>query len=129
GRHPGRRRRPPPDRAPPPAKPPPAGVDTLRADRPSLPSHAQPPAPPTQTLHRLLAGQIPTRLPTAQRVVALTFDAGADNAGAPKILATLARPGATATFFMTGRWVELYPQWAKRIAARYPIANHTFNHL
>jgi peptidoglycan/xylan/chitin deacetylase (PgdA/CDA1 family) len=92
-------------------------------------SPAQPPAPPTQTLHRLLAGQIPTRLPTAQHVVALTFDAGADNAGAPKILATLARTGATATFFMTGRWAELYPQWAKQIAARYPIANHTFNHL
>jgi peptidoglycan/xylan/chitin deacetylase (PgdA/CDA1 family) len=92
-------------------------------------SHAQPPAPQTQTPHRLLAGQIPTRLPTAQHVVALTFDAGADNAGAPKILATLARTGATATFFMTGRWAELYPQWAKRIAAHYPTANHTFNHL
>jgi peptidoglycan/xylan/chitin deacetylase (PgdA/CDA1 family) len=92
-------------------------------------SHAQPPPPPTQRLHRLLAGQIPTRLPTAQHVVALTFDAGADNAGAPKILATLTRTGATATFFMTGRWAELYPQWAKRIAAHYPIANHTFNHL
>ena len=61
-------------------------------------------------------------------MVALTFDAGADNAGAPKILAALARTGATATFFMTGRWAQLYPQWAKRIAARYPIGNHTFDH-
>lgn len=26
------------------------------------------------------------------------------------------------------RWAELYPQWAKRIAARYPIGNHTFDH-
>jgi peptidoglycan/xylan/chitin deacetylase (PgdA/CDA1 family) len=61
-------------------------------------------------------------------VVALTFDAGADNAGVPKILAALARYRVTATFFMTGRWAELYAQWAKRIAAQYPIGNHTFDH-
>jgi peptidoglycan/xylan/chitin deacetylase (PgdA/CDA1 family) len=61
-------------------------------------------------------------------VVALTFDAGADNAGAPRILAALARTRVTATFFMTGRWAQLYPQWARRIAARYPIGNHTFDH-
>lgn len=29
---------------------------------------------------------------------------------------------------MTGRWAELYPRWAGRIAARYPIGNHTFDH-
>jgi peptidoglycan/xylan/chitin deacetylase (PgdA/CDA1 family) len=79
--------------------------------------------------HRVLVGRIPERIPTNQRVVALTFDAGADDGGAPKILAALARGRATATFFMTGRWAELYPQWARRIAARYPIANHTYNHL
>jgi peptidoglycan/xylan/chitin deacetylase (PgdA/CDA1 family) len=73
-------------------------------------------------------GQIPDRLPTRRHVVALSFDAGADNAGAPKILAVLARTGVPATFFMTGRWAELYPQWAKRIATRYPIGNHTFDH-
>jgi peptidoglycan/xylan/chitin deacetylase (PgdA/CDA1 family) len=79
-------------------------------------------------VHPIL-GRIPERLPTNQRVVALTFDAGADDAGAPKILPELARAGVTATFFMTGRWAELYPQWARRIVARYPIGNHTFNHL
>ena len=63
-----------------------------------------------------------------RNVVALTFDAGADDAGAPKILAALASAGVTATFFMTGRWAQLYPQWASRIAARYPIGNHTFDH-
>jgi peptidoglycan/xylan/chitin deacetylase (PgdA/CDA1 family) len=63
-----------------------------------------------------------------RHVVALTFDAGADNAGAPKILAALAKYQVTATFFMTGRWAGLYPQWARRIAARYPIGNHTFDH-
>jgi peptidoglycan/xylan/chitin deacetylase (PgdA/CDA1 family) len=76
----------------------------------------------------VLAGQIVTRLPTSSRVVALTFDAGANNAGASKILATLQDTGVPATFFMTGRWAELYPSWARRIAARYPIGNHTFDH-
>jgi peptidoglycan/xylan/chitin deacetylase (PgdA/CDA1 family)/N-acetylmuramoyl-L-alanine amidase len=78
--------------------------------------------------HAVLAGQIPDVLPTTRHVVALTFDAGADNAGAPKILAALARTGVRATFFMTGRWAELYPRWARRIAGRYPIGNHTFDH-
>jgi peptidoglycan/xylan/chitin deacetylase (PgdA/CDA1 family) len=77
---------------------------------------------------RLLAGRIPDRIPTRRHVVALTFDAGADDAGAPKIVRALRRSGATATFFMTGRWAELYPGWARRIAARYPIGNHTFDH-
>ncbi len=79
-------------------------------------------------IHPVLLGQIPDRLRTTRHVVALTFDAGADNAGAPKILAALATHRVAATFFMTGRWATLYPQWARRIAARYPIGNHTFDH-
>jgi peptidoglycan-N-acetylglucosamine deacetylase len=63
-----------------------------------------------------------------RRLVALTFDAGANDAGAPKILPVLKRTGATGTFFMTGRWAQLYPRWARLIASRYPIANHTFDH-
>lgn len=83
---------------------------------------------PTAHPHPVISGRIPDRLPTGKHVVALTFDAGADNAAAPKILAALARAGVPATFFMTGRWAQLYPQWARRIAARYPIGNHTFDH-
>jgi hypothetical protein len=45
---------------------------------------------------RRLVGEIPDRLPTRRRVVALTFDAGADNGGAPKILSALARTGGLA---------------------------------
>jgi peptidoglycan/xylan/chitin deacetylase (PgdA/CDA1 family) len=61
-------------------------------------------------------------------VVALTVDAGAGDTGVPKILATLQDAGVPATFFMTGRWAELFPALARRIAARYPIGNHTFDH-
>jgi peptidoglycan/xylan/chitin deacetylase (PgdA/CDA1 family) len=89
---------------------------------------AQPRKPAALPPHRVITGQIPDRLPTTRRVVALTFDAGADNVGAPKITAALVRAGVPATFFMTGRWAQLYPQWARRIAARYPIGNHTFDH-
>jgi peptidoglycan/xylan/chitin deacetylase (PgdA/CDA1 family) len=46
----------------------------------------------------------------------------------PKILATLQAAGVPATFFMTGHWAELFPVWARRIAASYPIGNHTFDH-
>ena len=101
---------------------------TLRADAEyAAQSQASIPRTP-KGRHRVLVGQIPDRLPTRRWVVALTFDAGADNAGAPKILSVLARARVPATFFMTGRWAELYWRWARRIAARYPIGNHTFDH-
>jgi peptidoglycan/xylan/chitin deacetylase (PgdA/CDA1 family) len=76
----------------------------------------------------VIAGQILTRLPTKRHVIALTFDAGAGAGGVPKILATLRQTRAPATFFMTGRFAELFPTWARLIAARYPIGNHTYDH-
>jgi peptidoglycan/xylan/chitin deacetylase (PgdA/CDA1 family) len=72
---------------------------------------------------------VPTTLPTRQRLVALTFDAGANDAGLPKIAATLGRLHVPATFFMTGHFARFYPRWARLIGARYPIGNHTMNHL
>ena len=77
---------------------------------------------------RVVVGQILQRLPTQQRVVALTFDAGANDAGAAKIFAALQAAQIPATFFITGRWAILYPRWARRIAAHYPVGNHTFDH-
>jgi peptidoglycan/xylan/chitin deacetylase (PgdA/CDA1 family) len=61
-------------------------------------------------------------------VVALTFDAGANADGIPAILSTLARYDVPGTFFLTGRWVEVYPQHAAEIGARYPVANHSYSH-
>jgi peptidoglycan/xylan/chitin deacetylase (PgdA/CDA1 family) len=101
---------------------------TTPAPAPAHATASTPARPHPAVIHRVLAGQIPDRIPTSRHVVALTFDAGADNVGAPMILSVLARTGATATFFMTGKWAELYPQWARRIAVRYPIANHTYDH-
>jgi peptidoglycan/xylan/chitin deacetylase (PgdA/CDA1 family) len=67
-------------------------------------------------------------LPTTRKVVALTFDAGANADGVPSILATLEEKGVPATFFLTGRWVELYPDLAAQIGATYPVGNHSYSH-
>jgi peptidoglycan/xylan/chitin deacetylase (PgdA/CDA1 family) len=68
------------------------------------------------------------RLPTGAKVVALTFDAGADAAGTERIVSELGRHRAAATFFLTGRWVQRYPRLARRIGKRYAVANHTWSH-
>lgn len=68
------------------------------------------------------------RLPTSRKVVALTFDAGANADAAPSILSTLAEYGVTGTFFLTGKWVEAYPECAAKIGANYPVANHSYSH-
>ena len=77
---------------------------------------------------RPLVGNEWSRIPTSQRVVALTFDCGNNTAGLRKILQVLADRHAAATFFLTGKWVETYPGPARLIAARYPVGNHTYSH-
>jgi peptidoglycan/xylan/chitin deacetylase (PgdA/CDA1 family) len=75
-----------------------------------------------------LTGKDLTVLPTSSRVVALTFDAGANADGVPSILATLQAQGVSATFFLTGTWVQAYPGFAATIGSRYPVGNHSFTH-
>lgn len=68
-------------------------------------------------------------LPTTDKVVALTFDAGANADAVPSILATLAAKRVPATFFLTGDWVRSYPDAARAIAAAgYLIGNHSLSH-
>jgi peptidoglycan/xylan/chitin deacetylase (PgdA/CDA1 family) len=69
-----------------------------------------------------------TVLPTTANVVALTFDAGANNAGVASILSTLAAQGVTATFFMTGAFARNFPADARTIGLRFPVGNHTDTH-
>jgi peptidoglycan/xylan/chitin deacetylase (PgdA/CDA1 family) len=85
--------------------------------------------PPGHKVPHALVARVPTVLPTRRRVVALTFDAGANDAGLPKIAATLRRLRVPATFFMTGHFARFYPRWARSVAARWPIGNHTMNHV
>lgn len=85
------------------------------------------PRPTTCTIPSSLVGKDLTTLMTTRKVVALTFDAGASNAGVSSILATLSKEGVPATFFLTGDFVDEYPSSA-RAMAKYPVGNHTYNH-
>lgn len=76
-----------------------------------------------------LAGKDWTYIPTTRRVVALTFDAGANANAVPSILATLRREGVPATFFLTGNFVRDFPAAAQSIAAAgVRIGDHTITH-
>ena len=67
-------------------------------------------------------------MPTSEKVVALTVDCGGNAAGVAKILSALDAARAPATFFLTGRWAEVFPNEAKRIATRHTLGNHTYTH-
>jgi peptidoglycan/xylan/chitin deacetylase (PgdA/CDA1 family) len=76
----------------------------------------------------VVAGEL-VRLQTRQRVVALTFDGGGNDAGAPGILAVLKREHVPGTFFLTGHFVRTYPKLARAIGKTFTVGNHTVDHL
>lgn len=82
--------------------------------------HALPPA--------IVAGEL-VRLQTRQHVVALTFDGGGNADAAKSVLAILRREQIPGTFFLTGHFVKTFPLLARAIGRRYPVANHTVDHL
>lgn len=76
-----------------------------------------------------LRGQDLTVIPNAGRLVALTFDAGANSAGLPKILSVLSAKGVAGTFFLTGNWAATSPGAVGQIvAAGHRVANHSMTH-
>lgn len=75
-----------------------------------------------------LLGKDLTVVSATDKVVALTFDAGANADGVASILATLDARDATGTFFLTGAFVESFPGASRQIASAYPIGNHTQHH-
>jgi peptidoglycan/xylan/chitin deacetylase (PgdA/CDA1 family) len=88
------------------------------------PTTADPPAVPDH-----LRGVDVTEIPTGDRVVALTFDAGASSAGLPSILGTLADQQVPATFFLTGQWVDDNPRGVAVIHADgHRLGNHSMTH-
>lgn len=67
---------------------------------------------------------------TEEAKLALTFDAAWGNEDTARILDILQRQEVRATFFMTGGWVEAYPEDVKAIlAAGHDLGNHSENHL
>lgn len=66
---------------------------------------------------------------TPEKKVALSFDAAWGNDDTAKILEILEKNGVHVTFFMTGGWVEKYPDDVKAIAAAgHDLGNHSMNH-
>jgi peptidoglycan/xylan/chitin deacetylase (PgdA/CDA1 family) len=67
--------------------------------------------------------------------VALTFDAEHHDRPAPvggteRVLDLLADRAVAATFFLQGRWVEAYPDLARRVADDgHTVANHSHYHV
>lgn len=66
---------------------------------------------------------------TDEPKVALSFDAAWGNEDTAKILDILKKHDVHVTFFMTGGWVESYPDDVKAIlAAGHDLGNHSENH-
>lgn len=62
-------------------------------------------------------------------LISLTFDAAWGNEDTAKILETLKKHNVKVTFFMTGGWIEKYPDDVKAIAAAgHDLGNHSENH-
>ena len=66
---------------------------------------------------------------TEEKKVALSFDAAWGNTDTQKILDILKEHNIHVTFFMTGGWVESYPEDVKKIhEAGHDLGNHSENH-
>lgn len=66
---------------------------------------------------------------TKKPQVAISFDAAWGNEDTQTLLDILAAHNVKATFFMTGGWVESYPDDVKAIAAAgHDLGNHSENH-
>ena len=113
------------------AGPPTAGTVTCAPEErpapPPKPQPAPPPEPAPPGVPASLLGAEWDVLPTSRKVVALTFDCGANADGVPAILAALSAADAPATFFLTGSWARAYPDHA-RVLGGYTVGNHTYSH-
>ncbi|RBY77028.1 polysaccharide deacetylase [Blastococcus sp. TF02-09] len=129
------------ERAPEPTSAPSAPPTSAPPDPPAT----APAAPTREEVVARYAGVAPTafgldvlgvvnRLPTQERVVALTFDAcgGARGSGYDAALIdTLRTTGTPATLFLNQRWILVHPDLAAELAADplFELANHGTVHL
>lgn len=66
---------------------------------------------------------------TQEPKIALSFDAAWGNEDTKEILSILQKHDVHVTFFMTGGWVEKYPEDVKALlAAGHDLGNHSQNH-
>jgi peptidoglycan/xylan/chitin deacetylase (PgdA/CDA1 family) len=96
------------------------------------PAIIQNPIAPTNPAPNTPVNAAPSKLITQgnlqQKEIAFTFDAGSDIAGI-QILEILKKYNVKATFFLTGKWAEKFPDYAKQIVnAGHEIGNHSYSH-
>ena len=66
---------------------------------------------------------------TQEPKISISFDAAWGNDDTSRILEILAKHNVHATFFMTGGWVDSYPDMVKEICSRgHDLGNHSHNH-
>lgn len=110
-----------------PSEPPASTQAPAPSGQPTTQPTSRPPGP--DAVPPGLLGQDIERIPTSSRIVALTFDAGANGNAVPSILATLAREHVPGTFFLTGTFVRQFPDATRSItAAGHRLANHSATH-
>jgi peptidoglycan-N-acetylglucosamine deacetylase len=69
------------------------------------------------------------KLDSHQKAIALTFDDGPWPKTTTQILDILKKNNIKATFFWVGRYLQVYPELGKKVAAAgHAIGNHTWNH-
>ena len=80
--------------------------------------------------HELVSAQFhPSGAARVERSVALTFDDGPSPQYTPRILATLTRLHARATFFVIGYLAADFPQLVRReLRLGMTVGNHSYNH-
>lgn len=115
-------------------KPKPKTVPLASVDATTKPTESKPEPKPSYEPHPLLASYKPSHLqyergPEQKGMVALTFDGGSDATAVPIILKYLKERDAKATFFLTGKFCELFPKESKMIAdAGMELGNHSYSH-
>lgn len=68
-------------------------------------------------------------MPTEEKVLYLTFDAGFENGNTEKILDALKKHNAKAVFFLVGNYLETQPELVRRmIDEGHTVGNHTYSH-
>jgi len=112
-----------------------AGVSAGPAQAPdpsASPGPADTPAPPPAcdpAPAGLTAAPVMSHGSRSRKVVALTFDDGYNPTNTLRILDVLRKYRVNATFFVTGRAVELFPAvWREVAGAGFPIGDHTYDH-
>lgn len=68
-------------------------------------------------------------VPTEEKTLFITFDAGFENGNTEKILDALKKHNVKAVFFLVGNYFETQPELVKRMVAEgHTVGNHTYSH-